>query len=211
MEVRASRIADIAGVVCGPWLVDAVAAFWDAFPLQDSLHGREPDGASVFAKFLANQGIDVSPQNAQLCWSAMRISAAEYPFTLFQDTLNTLARLKEHGVPSALVTNNYPSEVLMPDLGLFGLALAPVVCSADVGYRKPHRLMFEAALEGLGLGPDDVIMVGDSFENDVLGAKAIGITGVLKLNGREATAEERVGADYLIDDLSQLFDLGLLG
>jgi FMN phosphatase YigB (HAD superfamily) len=38
----------------------------------------------------------------------------------------------------------------MPDLGLFGLALAPVVCSADVGYRKPHRLMFEAALEGLG-------------------------------------------------------------
>ncbi len=86
-----------------------------------------------------------------------------------------------------------------------------VITSADVGYRKPHPLVFGRALQSLGMAASDVLMVGDSFENDVLGAKGAGIRAVLKLNGRQAGPEERSRADYLIDRLEQIFDLGVLG
>jgi putative hydrolase of the HAD superfamily len=70
--------------------------------------------------------------------------------------------------------------------------------------------MFSRALQSLGRQAEEVVMVGDSFENDVLGARALGIAAVLKLNGREATAEEQAGADFLVDDLSELFSCGVL-
>jgi FMN phosphatase YigB (HAD superfamily) len=71
--------------------------------------------------------------------------------------------------------------------------------------------MFSRALQSLGLSPAEAVMVGDSFENDVLGARAFGLRAVLKLIGREPTPRERSGAGYLIDGLEQIFDLGMLG
>jgi putative hydrolase of the HAD superfamily len=50
-----------------------------------------------------------------------------------------------------------------------------VLVSADVGRRKPHVKIFEEALKRLGVKADEVIYVGDSPDEDIKGAKQLGI------------------------------------
>lgn len=55
------------------------------------------------------------------------------------------------------------------------------VISEQLGVEKPHRLMFETAMERLGLTEEDksrIIMVGNNLSRDVLGANRFGITSV---------------------------------
>lgn len=58
-----------------------------------------------------------------------------------------------------------------------------VVSSRDVGARKPDALFYRAALlragrAGLSLAPAHAVMVGDSWPNDVVGARAAGLRAV---------------------------------
>jgi putative hydrolase of the HAD superfamily len=50
-----------------------------------------------------------------------------------------------------------------------------IIDSAQVGVSKPEQRIFTLALEQLGRAPHTVAYVGDSFERDVLGAKAAGL------------------------------------
>lgn len=55
------------------------------------------------------------------------------------------------------------------------------VISETEGCHKPDRRMFETALTGLGLGPDDtsaVVMVGNHLERDIGGANRLGIISI---------------------------------
>ena len=47
------------------------------------------------------------------------------------------------------------------------------------GHVKPHRSIFEAALTALDTGPEDAAMVGDSFADDIAGARALGMRAIL--------------------------------
>lgn len=50
-----------------------------------------------------------------------------------------------------------------------------LVTSEEVGIEKPHPYMFMSALNKMGLMAHEVIMVGDSYKKDILGAKRQGI------------------------------------
>jgi len=50
-----------------------------------------------------------------------------------------------------------------------------LVVSEEAGMSKPDPRIFEIALERLGCGPDEVVMVGDSWPADIVGAIATGI------------------------------------
>ena len=64
-----------------------------------------------------------------------------------------------------------------------------VVTSGDVGYRKPHPLIFRRALDELGAEPAETVHVGNLLEEDVRGAKGIGMHSVF------ITAQTIEGAD----------------
>lgn len=53
-----------------------------------------------------------------------------------------------------------------------------VVCSAIVGYRKPHRAIFDVVLDGLGIDAGSILFVGDDLEADIEGATAAGMRPV---------------------------------
>jgi len=53
--------------------------------------------------------------------------------------------------------------------------LDSVVVSETLGLRKPHPALVRAGLVDLGLGADEVLFVGDTFAEDVLGARAAGV------------------------------------
>jgi len=72
---------------------------------------------------------------------------------------------------------------------------------------KPSRPFFEAALGMLGVEAERACMVGDDVVNDVLGAQAVGLTGVLVRTGKFRPEDlERAGAapDYAIDSIADL-------
>ncbi len=54
-----------------------------------------------------------------------------------------------------------------------------VLDSGVVGIEKPDPRIFQLACERLGMSPDEVVYVGDSYEVDVVGARAAGIEAIL--------------------------------
>jgi putative hydrolase of the HAD superfamily len=76
-----------------------------------------------------------------------------------------------------VVSNSYGN---MPAL-LAEAALAPfevVIDSALVGVRKPDPAIYELAAARLALAPDAILHVGDSWERDVIPARAAGMRAV---------------------------------
>jgi HAD superfamily hydrolase (TIGR01549 family) len=91
------------------------------------------------------------------------------------DLVRTLAR----SVPIGIVTNNQLAEQQekLEFLGL-GDAVSHLVVSEAVGYGKPDPRIYRAALRAAGKTAGASVMVGDSWTNDVLGARAVGIRPV---------------------------------
>ena len=62
-----------------------------------------------------------------------------------------------------------------------------VVVSAELGVGKPEPEIFAAALDRLGVAPDEAAMVGDTIDRDVVGASAAGLAAIwLNRAGRPA-------------------------
>lgn len=79
----------------------------------------------------------------------------------------------------ALVTNGAP-DVQREKLAGTALAahFAAIVISVEVGVGKPDPRIFQAALDALGVASTDAVMVGDSLERDVAGARRAGLRSI---------------------------------
>jgi HAD superfamily hydrolase (TIGR01509 family) len=89
----------------------------------------------------------------------------------------TLAALRERGVPLALLSNATDGAAIARVTERFGWRrwFDPFVVSADIGVRKPRREAFEAVLRAWPYAPGEVAMVGDSLRHDIAGAAALGL------------------------------------
>lgn len=98
---------------------------------------------------------------------------------VFPDALPAIDALRERGLVVGAVSNWVWT---LPEL-LHSLELAArfdfVAASARIGFEKPHRRIFEWALEQVQVPPSSVLHVGDHVDADVEGAMAVGIAPVL--------------------------------
>lgn len=84
-----------------------------------------------------------------------------------------------------------------------GLEQAAGITAAICG--KPAPEYFASALASLGVAPDHALMVGDDIENDILGARAAGIRGVLVRTGKFRESDLAKGEpERVIDALADL-------
>ncbi|TML39060.1 MAG: HAD-IIIA family hydrolase [Actinobacteria bacterium] len=100
-----------------------------------------------------------------------------YNFQIFEDVLPALAELRAHGLKLGLVSNT--GRDLDEFVAHHGLDVDAAVTSGVHGKTKPHPTIFQAALERLEVEPAAAVMVGDSIEDDVEGANAVGMRGLL--------------------------------
>jgi len=98
-------------------------------------------------------------------------------FELYEDTLPVLAALREHGLKIGLVSNT--GRDLDAFIAHHKLDVDAAVSSGAHGKTKPHPAIFQSALERLGVSPEEAAMVGDSPEDDVDGARALGMAAFL--------------------------------
>ena len=124
-------------------------------------------------------------------------------FDLFDDALPVLETLRRHGLMLGLVSNT--GRDLEAFVRHHGLDVDCALSSKAHGKTKPHPTIFAAALERLGVRPRDAAMIGDSVEDDVEGAAAVGMRALLV--DREDRYPER--PDRLRDLLGVPAALGL--
>ena len=112
-------------------------------------------------------------------------------FTLYEDALPALAVLREHGLKIGLISNG------SRDLGEFvahhELDVDCAIGSRAFGRTKPHPEIFRHALAQLGVEPEDAAMIGDSYEDDIEGARALGMKAfLLDRDGRRLDEPDRL-------------------
>lgn len=99
---------------------------------------------------------------------------------LFPDAVETLADVRRRGLKVGLLSNwDHRLRPVLEGLGLMPL-LDAVTISFEVGVEKPDAKIFHAACSALGVARgEEVLHVGDSYRDDVLGALAVGMGAVL--------------------------------
>jgi HAD superfamily hydrolase (TIGR01549 family) len=110
-------------------------------------------------------------------------------FELYEDTLPVLEVLRELGLKIGLVSNT--GRDLETFVAHHALDVDAAVGSGAHGKTKPHPAIFRAALDRLGVRADEAAMVGDSPEDDIAGARALGMQAFLV--DREGRFPEAVG------------------
>ena len=111
--------------------------------------------------------------------TARRAMLGALEFIAYPDVLPALGELRERGLTLVIASN---WDCSLPDwlrpTGILEL-VDGVVTSAEVGAGKPDPRVFERALQMAGAEPADALHVGDKVDNDVDGAAAAGVRGVL--------------------------------
>jgi putative hydrolase of the HAD superfamily len=99
---------------------------------------------------------------------------------LFPDAMETLADVRRRGLKVGLLSNwDHRLRPVLAGLGLMPL-LDAVTISCEVGAEKPNPRIFHVARLALGVAHgEEVLHVGDSYRDDVLGALAVGMSAVL--------------------------------
>jgi len=119
-----------------------------------------------------------------------------------------LAGLRGLGLRVACVSNAFMGAgVLNRILDARGLGAHNelTISSCELGYRKPHPRIYEAALEALGLPAVEGVFVGDRLDADVEGPAALGMRTVLTHQYRqEDPLRAKIRPDAVIRHLSEL-------
>lgn len=117
-----------------------------------------------------------------------------------------LLYLKEKGYRLSVVSNFDHAPTARELLGKFGITdfFEHIVISEEVGWRKPHRKIFEFALASLGESPSEVIFIGDSPEADIMGSSDCGIDSVWIKRTEQFT---RTKPKFIIEDLEDLKEI----
>ena len=110
-------------------------------------------------------------------------------WSVYPDVVPALDRLRRHGVIVGLITNfDHRVFPLIDALDLTRF-VDSITIPALAGAAKPEAAIFEYALARHGLRASEAVQIGDSIRDDVEGARAAGLRGVLiDRKGRWATA-----------------------
>jgi putative hydrolase of the HAD superfamily len=117
---------------------------------------------------------------------------------LYEEALGVLQSLSRTYRLGALTNGN--ADIYKTDAGeYFDFAFL----AEEVGASKPAPDMFHAALERAGVGPGQMVHVGDNPEHDIAGARAVGMHTVW-MNSQGSAWPGGDRADREIDNLMQL-------
>ena len=147
-----------------------------------------------------------SPKNSDVLFERLwdHFASGE-AWALYPDVLLTLEELEQLGAKRGLISNwDCRLVPLLKELGLWE-RFEPRLISFQEGCEKPSREIFVSALRNSRCSADEAIHVGDSYEEDVLGAQAAGIMPVWLRRDRPSSASPCEFA--VIGRLTELLDL----
>ena len=188
-------------------LLERVAGGVDRLVEQSYREGRleEIDQAVLLKEALAGIGFDL-PDDVIDHIVILDHSAYSNSITVEPEVLSTLQTLKSEGYRMGLVSNlTLRADLMRADLQRWGLMdlLDASVFSSEVGVRKPDPRIFREALRRVGTEPAETVFVGDRLYDDVSGAQAVGMRGVLTRQFRQED-DPKFSPDAVIEHVKEL-------
>jgi FMN phosphatase YigB (HAD superfamily) len=168
---------------------------------------EELDVLQVFDEVLRNVlGLEV-PRDVVGHIVALDHSAFTNTITVTPQNLAVLAELKSTGLLLGLISNvTLLPDLMRADIEALGIGqhLDAALFSSEVGVRKPDARIFTAMLERLGVRPEESLFVGDRVNDDIAGAKGVGMRAVLTHEFRREDASDDPRPDAVIERLPEL-------
>jgi len=98
---------------------------------------------------------------------------------LFPEVIEVLSRLKSEGYKLGIISNW--SSALLHLCAALGLEryMDVISVSAVVGWEKPSPRIFQKALSSIKVLPEEALYVGDTYQDDILGARNVGMEAIL--------------------------------
>ena len=128
---------------------------------------------------------------------------------LYADAKPCLSALRQRGLFVGIAGNQPPTAKAA--LESFGLDTDLITTSAELGVDKPSAAFFQKMLDLAKLRPEETAYVGDRVDNDVIPAKAAGMTAIFLERGPFGRVHARRGdaaeADIHVKSLSELVDV----
>ena len=127
---------------------------------------------------------------------------------LEDDTLSAIQELRSNHYQLGIFSNagdDQDVQELIEDFGIrsyFDFVLTSAACF----YRKPHPRAFEIALAQWNIAPEEAVMIGDSLEADIYGAKSLNMKTIWITRRAQFKADEmqRIKPDFSVRSLNQL-------
>jgi len=129
---------------------------------------------------------------------------------LFEDAKELLDYCKQQGMTTGLITNGptWHQWAKIQQLGLTRwISEKNIFISSTVGISKPDVRLFEHVERSMDLDKKDTYYVGDSYENDVIGAKSAGWKAIWHNHRGHTRPETKVMFDQLLDRKTSLTEL----
>ncbi len=133
-----------------------------------------------------------------------------------ESTRKALARLRHAGLLLGVVSNSEGRVAQALEAAGLREYFDVVVDSGLIGIEKPDPRIFRAALDQLGVSPEEALYVGDLYEVDVVGARSAGIEAVLlgsvagsgpdcpRTSSIEELAQRLLADDHLVPTVSPM-------
>ena len=141
---------------------------------------REFTMGDLLSGLLQERGYPAPDDRAILNVLKSMFAVSEAHWKAEPDAIPTLELLRRRGYRLAIVSNagdDADVQMLIDNAGIRPY-FDYIITSAAAGVRKPNPRIFNMALEALGIGPHQAVMIGDLLEADVLGAHNAGLPGI---------------------------------
>lgn len=124
------------------------------------------------------------------------------------DTVETLDVLRSEKYRLGIFSNAGDDKDVQELIESFGIRsyFDFVLTSAACFYRKPHPRTFELSLAHWNATPEEAVMIGDSLDADIVGAKQTGMTAIWLTRRAQFKDEDmrRIKPDFSLRKLSEL-------
>ncbi len=128
--------------------------------------------------------------------------AAAFERKTFDEVTEVIAELRNKY--KVFIGSNTDNDVLDAVMKKNEVSVDKVYTSENLRCYKPNSAFFSKILDDNALKPEEVIFIGDSISDDIVGPNALGIKTVLI--DREGSGND-AGQDYTISNLSELIDI----
>ncbi|MDR2498344.1 MAG: HAD family hydrolase [Tannerellaceae bacterium] len=175
-------------------LVEPNHNFWHVLRLK----AEAQTSLLVERNLLPPEQISIANKIADWCYAyaQMGVNAARPVIKQLADTL-----------PIALVTNFYGNiATVLEDFHLKSF-FPLIVESATAGVRKPDPAIFSLAIKLAGCRPEEVCVVGDSYEKDIAPAHSIGCQTIWLRKQGWTEPSSTATASLIISDFSELANI----
>ncbi len=169
---------------------------------------RETTYHFVLSELLKELGYPEIPESIIRSALDALYSVTQSNWQLEDDTLETLQKLKSQNYSLGIFSNAGDDKDVQKLIEIFGIRphFDFVLTSAACYYRKPHPRAFEIALAQWNISPNEAVMIGDSLEADIHGAKNLGMKTIWITRRAQFKDEDmrRIKPDFSLRKLNEL-------